>query len=662
MATIDDVKTAVGCLSTVFPQFVAKELASLTDGIASAIQGFTDPLAALGDLNVDSLVDDVAKLSEGDIFGDLVGVAVGLTAQHVRREADGMVAAMAAEYPSVTKRVQQIRNLSSKVVAGVSTTMALVPDLPYVAAQRMCTTIIELASLKQKNLQCLRKHITQLSNAVLVLAKSVATYKDETFEDLTAASALIGQVITDLTLSQRVHDGVTSFDVTAFDRAREEMIQIARLLTPDKDGTSLIDAAGILTEGSVTAADVTRGNRKLVTLVIPSLIQLIEVEASAVVTQTQVLNYYVGKLSAVIGNYRRAGQTSQVQAQRTRAIKEIKARLLDLAGRIDLARTRQALAATSGEMLLWSSRAKTIIATMDRVKELTLQEGSIEGPDKALALELAFQQLLASLTTIANDQTVAGIEDPLVLRDKVLGVTKGARRIVKDLETGRTTTSRLTNFHAFVYVAVTSQVSMINASESVAAQQKAACQTYAAIPLQAGAKFDAMQDAMRQLNMDRGVDLLTTGGFEEFLNADLETLSYLGIAIQCLSHGINGTDDAQTRQQIGAIRDGLIAQRSNADIAAADSADQGRFRFVKKLKQKVAEIQKNAKTIDAIVAELKVVLEAAGESVSQSFATLQALNGIAGNIDHLMVGAGGRLAAGLEEFSAHPNAGVVLCD
>jgi hypothetical protein len=86
MASIDDVKTAFGCLSTVFPQFVAKELAALTDEIATSIQGFTDPLTALGDINVDSLVEDVATLSEGDIYNNLGRAAVGLVGQYARRE------------------------------------------------------------------------------------------------------------------------------------------------------------------------------------------------------------------------------------------------------------------------------------------------------------------------------------------------------------------------------------------------------------------------------------------------------------------------------------------------------------------------------------------------------------------------------------------------
>lgn len=662
MASIDDVKLAAGCLSTVFPQFVAKELATLTDQIATAIQGFTDPLAALADLNVDSLIADVATLSEGDIYSNLGAAAGGLAAQHVRREAGDILGVMAAEYPSVTKRVHSIRNLSSNVALSASSMLALLSDMPYVAAQKMCEVIIELDDLKIRNLQCLKKHIAQLSNAVLVLAKSVETYKDETFEDLDEVAALLVQVQASLVLSQLVKNGKTVFDARAFDRARQQLSDASALLTPDKDGTSLLDATEILAFGSVTSADVTLGNRKLTMLVIPSLIQLIEVEVSAVISQVQVINYYISKLSLVIGNYRRAGQTSKVAEQRSRAIREIQSRLANLAERIDLARSRQALRAASGEMLLWSSRVKTILATMVRVNQLTMQEGSPEGPDKAYLLEQSFQALLTGLTAIENEETAVGIENPLLLRDRVLALTKGARRIVKDLESGRTTANRLATFHQLAADTASSQVSRIYRSSLVAEQQRDLCESFAAISLKTSAKFGVLQESLRSLGLDRGADLLTTGEFEEFLNADLEALSYLGIAIKCLAHGIKGTDDAQTRLQIGKIRDGLIAKRSNQDIAAADGADQKLLRSVTKLKGEVAVIQKNAKAIEGIVSELKVILAAAGEAVDQSFEQLQALDGFSANVDHLAVGAGGRLAAGLEEFSEHPNAGVVLCD
>src|SRR5690606_2441287 len=298
----------------------------------------------------------------------------------------------------------------------------------------------------------------------------------------------------------------------------------------------------------------------------------------------------------------------------------------DLIARIELAVVRGNIRAASGEMLLWASRVKSILVTMDSVKELTLQEGSIEGPDKAFLLEQEFKKLLTDLTSISNDDTKAGIENPLTLRDQVYSLAKGARRLLKDLEDGRTNENYLATFHALALTTATKQASRTEQSIAVATQQKAICQRFADIDLAFAPRYDALIDSLRQLGMDRGVDMLNAGSFTEFLDVDLSMLSYIGAAIECLKHGIEATDDAQTRAQLQRMRDDLIAQRSNIEIAAADSADQGRSRLVDRLKSKISTIQKNAKTVESIVAEFKELLSAAGESLDQSLEGLEKFN------------------------------------
>ena len=82
MASAEDIEQAYACLSIVFPEFVAKEMAAATDQIVATIQGFSDPLAAIGDLNVDSLVDDVATL-EG--HGAIPGAGRAAVPPHAQR-------------------------------------------------------------------------------------------------------------------------------------------------------------------------------------------------------------------------------------------------------------------------------------------------------------------------------------------------------------------------------------------------------------------------------------------------------------------------------------------------------------------------------------------------------------------------------------------------
>jgi hypothetical protein len=659
VATQEDITHAIGCLSTVFPQFVAKELATLSDQILAGVQGFTDPLTAIGDTNLDALIDGVATLSEGDVFSNLGQAAAGLSAQFVLREASELMDEMARRNPSVAKRVQQIGNMASQLLASGSLMASLLPDLPYAAAQRMCETIIDLTTLKINNLVCLRKHITQLINCIIVLAKNVDTYVDETLANLAEASATLKIVQQELNRSQRLQGGVIIFDSLAFDRARLRLGEVGRLLTPDKDGTSILDVAQILTFGSVEAGHVNLANRALVTLVIPSLLNLVEVEVSAVFTQTQVINFHIEMLAQVIQSFRDSQKTSPVAEARARLIAIIRERLEELGSRIDLAIARKSTRAASAEMLLWSSRVKSILAMMDQVKELTLQEGSIEGPDKAFALEQAFQGLLAKLTAINNDVTVLGIEDPTDLRNKVLGLVKGARRIMDDIDAKRTNSNRMATFHQQALQVAVAQASAVQDSINVAAEQKRACEEFAAIDLAVRDRFDQLVNSLRLLGLDRAVDLLNVGRFQTFFESDLDSLSYLGVVIKCLSDTINGLDDAQTRQQIIAIRDSLVGKKTNQDVAAADTADSGRTRMITKLQETIADIQRNAKAVETIAAEVKRIGEQIGVN---AVAAVEGFKTFLGNIDHLAVGAGGRLAAGLEEFSKHPNAGVVACE
>jgi hypothetical protein len=659
MATDDEIKQSIGCLSTVFPQFIAKELANLTDQIFAGVQGFTDPLQAIADLNLTNLLDDVGTLSGGDVFDDMSAVAGGLLTQYTQRELDDSLREIREDYPGATKAVQKMANYSSQIIQSGMLMMSLYKDMPYAAAQRMGEMIIRLVDLKIKNLKCLQRHVVQLVNAILVLAKNVETYKDDTFSELDDASEFLATVKLELINSRRLSGGVVSFDVEAFERAREAMLRVTNKLTPDQDGTSIMDVAAILTFGSVDEAHYSLSNRALTTLVIPSLVNLMEVEIGAVNTQISVINFYIEKMAGVIQSFQNAANTSRVAEQRSRAIVDIQVRVENLCERIDLSRARKNLRAAQAEMLLWSSRAKAIIVLMDRVKQLAFKEGSLEGDDAAFAIEEAFQQLLTDLTSISNNATVLGIEDPTLLTGKVLALTSGARRISKDLDDGRANPNDMATFHALAVTSATSQVSDIEASITVAQDQRAACVRFNEIEIAVTPQLNQLVDSLRQLGLDRGVDLIDTGSFEEFLDADLDTLSYLGIAIKCLKDALSGIDDVQTRQQITDIRDNLIGEETNLRIAAVDSAASGLTRFIDTTKEKIASIQKSAKTVEAIVAQLEELGTQIGLNIDEAKA---GYNAFRGNLAQLDVGAGGRLAAGLEEFSDHPNGGVVLCD
>jgi len=661
MTTSAQLNHAVGCLSTVFPQFVAKELATLIDGIMSGVQGFSDPLAAISDLQLDSLIGNVAALSEGDVFKNLDLVAAGLATQFVSRELEETMATRSEEFTTTTKRVHQVRNLGERALSTIHAAMGLYADMPFAAAQHMCKIIISMVELKNANLDCMRKHIVQLSNSIAVLAKNVETYKDTTLANLDTISALLEVAIAETTASQRTIGGGLVFDASAFERARDVLVEISLLMAPPQTTTSIMDVANILTFGSISTAHVEHENVMLVHVAIPSLIMLIEAEMSASASQSDLINHMVSALGQLLESFRGAANTSKVQTQRFRVISEIHRRLDDLRGRVDVARRRKSVKAASAEMLLWSSRVKSMIAMIDQVKQLAFVEGSVEDVGQTAVIQAGFDALLAELGSISSDNgsTAGGIEDMTLLRSKVYALTKGAQRYQEDLDAGRSSPSKSETFHALVAQTSGDQVSAIEESIIVANAQKAACQRFLEYQIDGSENYAQILDTMRQLNFDRGVDLLSSGSFTAFLDSSPEVLSYLGTVIKCLTETINGLDDVQTRQQIMGMRDGLVAKRTNQEVASADSSDKGLTRFIENLQQQMTDIQKNAKTVEAILddlkklgAQLQIDLSAAGAG----------MNAFAANRDRLAVGAGGRLASGLEEFSKHPKAGVPLCE
>lgn len=662
MPTADEIKEAVACLSTVYPQYTQKTLADLTDKITSVVQSFTDPLAALDDLNVDSMVDKVKEDSGLDTFGNMEDIAVGLLSQYVKRDSSSFTDSLSKEFDSVTKRVQGIRNLSNKVVQTGSQMLALFPDMPYVAAQKMCESMIKVIDLKIGNLLCLRKHIVQLTNCVLILANNAEDYRADTLAEIELAAKAIDTVEIELVNSQRLNaSSEVVFDNLAFERARQAMLGAINYLTPPQDGDNILAEADFITQGGVGTTQITKANRSMVTMAIPQLIKLIEVEASAVTSQIAVINYHVEALTAVINQFRIAGKSSRVQTMRSRAIEDIKKKVSKLALSIDVSLARESTRSLGEEMLAWASGAKTIVAAMNSVKDLTLQEGSIEGPDKAFELQKALEKLLDGLITIGDNniaETQDGIEDSSDLTQRVVALTKGAHRILGDLENGTTTENRLATFHLLSLQTATLQVNTIDDSIAVAREQKVLCEEFAAIDMEVRERYDEMLGSMRQLGLDRAVDLLSVGKFDDFLSSDLDELSYLGVGISCLTNALGAIDDSQTRGELIGIRDEMVSRQTNQEVAAADSSDQGRSRIIGDVKSGISAIQKNAKTVEAISDKLKALADKLDIDLDVSIGDTPAF---LGNLDHLSVGAGGRLSVELEDLSEYANAGVVRC-
>ena len=658
MATPDQLTTARGCLALDFPQFVAKELAHLTDDITSALQTVTDPIGALADLNTQGVIDGVAEISQGDIMSNLADAVTGFGVDAIRREANGMLAAMSTAFPNATKRVLDLLNTTEQLVTAGSLILSLVPETPYLAAQRMCTEIVRLIDLKVANLECLRKHVGQLSNAVTVLLETNKTYKDSTLADLVTISAKLATVETELIRSSVIRAGQRVFDAKAFGRARDTLQQVSAILAPARmDSGSVLGISELLIFGSTDSAVLTPSNVKLSTMVIPPLLEMIKVEASAIATQTSVINNYLEALFEVLGNYAAAPVSTKMKELRARLISDLLSRTRDLHERVNLAYARKSVRLASAESMLWASRVKTMLSMMDKVKETTLKEGSIDGPDRAAALAAELERLFDEIRAINSEHTVAGVEDVTELQTKATALALGAERIVASFDTRPPSQNQMATFNQLATQTALRSHSLADQSTADATRLRSACQRFAQLPIANKQKYDQLLDTLGHLGLDRAKDLLTLGKYADYINAGIDDLSYLGLIIKCLKEIIDATDDTQTKASIGRIREKLIGQRTNQSLSLVDRA-QRRTNFIGTLQDRIDEIQHNAKVVAGVLEQFKELADKVGVNVT---AAISGISELATNADHLAVGAGGRLATGLEQFSKHPNAGVPLC-
>jgi hypothetical protein len=650
VATSEDITKAIGCLSTNVPSFIAKEIATLTDQLTIGIQSIADPIAAAADINLEELVSGVTELSQGSIVENLAGAGIALIAEQASRELDEMMNIMSSGYSSTTKRAHAVANMADKMATTGMLFITAFADTPYVVAQRIARILVGLCDRKITNLENLKRHLTQLSNAVLVLVENSLTFKDSTLTDLDDLSAALATTETELQRSQKVVGGKIVFDARAFDRAIAALEQADAIIAPARDEANILGVAEVLTFESIDRLDLSRASWKTATLAVPQLCAIAAVEMSAIESQTSVINYHLGALESVTTNYQNAMRSNKAKLLRERAVFEILSRVQDLKDRVDASRARAVLWESSSDMILWSARTKSMLSMMAQVKKTTLTEGAVD-PDSAAALETALHKALEEIGGINEEDTVAGIEDVAPLKLKVNAVIVAAKKIVDKLSKGVVSKSELRTFHALMAQTALLQTSKLDVSVSVAARIRNALEPLLTIEIGSAAKFQKLLDMLGQFGFDRAVDTLGLGGFAPFLDLGIEKMSYLASVIDCIGSTINTLDDVQTRKQLGAIRNKFVSRQTNQQLAAADSVDGGRIKFITRLRDDIAEFQKNAATVKGIYEQVKKLGEQLGVNLQEASA---AATGFMGDLQHLEVGEGGRLKKDALEYSKNP--------
>jgi len=677
MATADELLTEIACLGATFPTFVSREITKLTEQFVTAVKSFQNPFAKSGDLSVAGLLSEVASLAQGTAAGDTTQASQGMVDQFASGELSAMTPGVLP--PPSGNRIQDVLGLEQGIAGNAMMTMSLIPETPFIVAQRMCETLLQVVDIKLENLNCLRRHIIQISNTLLVLMHTRDAAITNMDIDLDAVSSYLAIANAEFTKSRRSTSAGISFDTKAFERGRAALDSALRALSPVLPGghqsilaiENVLEAQGILPPVMTTAA-----NARISMMVVPQLSNIIVAEIEAVKQQTSVINYYIQHLRDVVNNYSSSPAAQKVIAIRLQTVDTLLARLTRLKTDVDGARanqrhyndlrTGQAIAQTNdrtnviaAQMIPWSSALLSAQALAAKIQASQFVAGSLDAAtDKAM--KATYGELTKAFDEINSDHVVKGIEDVTDLAAKCTGIAKQAKILMSRMDDLSSTDADLKTFQVIVSGTAIQMNGILGTSIETCIAIKAAVQPMILLSILARPSIDNMIDALNSMGLDRAKDTLSVGLFADFMGMPIAEMSYLGAAIKCMTGAANVIDDAFIRRKLTSIRDDLVAKLTNLKLFSMNAIEFGGLRKSHEIRSAIAAIQKDAETVKGIVKFLTDEAKKLGAVVSTVAIDAASLGAMAASTDHLAIGAGGRFASDIIDVS-RPSAGVPAC-
>jgi len=658
MATEKGLSDAIGCMATVFPQFLTREIAKLTSEIVSAAQAITDPLAAIGDTNAQSLVDEAASTSVDNITDNLKSTAEGLVGAFALREANKRINEMFGSDSSAIKKIQKSAKVGEQIVANSMLLFSIFKEAPFVAAQRMCEKIVSLSNLKIKQLECMKKHIVQMNNVVSVLAKS----KNEIVNfdaELKQLSAELDLAKRDLRISViRSGDGTVSFDENALARAVGNLKDADAILDPKSSDLNLLDVANILTSGTTSSEHITTSNIKLASMILPHVAFLLEAEMSSVTNVTRVIDFYLSGMVDVLNSFRSSSTSCSVARIRARTIQSLCDRVESVRNEIEEALSSSSSRGKTARSLLWASQIKSITTAADKVQSAAFVAGSSQGMTEAEILQSAYDGLINNINQINSTNVTSAVDDIFDLSILVTAVRKSGTRLLESLDERPLTDDQLLNFTVLVAQTATGANNRIEESIKASMDLRDTCQDFVSINIGFREDYDNLMTLFETLGFDRAKDLLDSGRFTDFFDTSISGLSYLTTAIDCLKDAALGVDDVQSRNEIASLRDELQSRRSNQLLSAADNLNFGATRILDDAKARLQDFERKKKLATSIVSKLTNLAKSLDFDVAKLGNGFDQMDG---DMKSLEVGANGSLSPELDEFIGRAGSGVPIC-
>ena len=639
--TLDELTETIGTLSLIFPQFVTKQIAALTDQFTSSIAAIENPLADCGDLNIASLLQGMGQLIAGSVSGSLTQMSPSMLPNAVTSELQGMTP---GQIPAPSgNRITDMLNLSSTVAGNSMLMLAFLPEAPYVAAQKICATIVSLTTLKLKNLRCLQKHTVQLANVISILIdrRDVSTGLGQT---LATMATQLQTAIAEFNKSRFSTPNGIVFDVKAFDRGRAAIDQVISTMAPaiSDPSTVILAATSVLTGNAPLPPSLqTMENALLALHVAPQLISMIQSEVSAINEQTHVINQYLKSLRAVVANYAAAGSSSVLRELRLQAIGSIILKLRDMLDQVGGAISIGKAAQTSAQLLVWNARLQAIKTLAVNIRSEVFSAGSSQGTEDATRLGKAYDSLIAALASINSQHVIAAVDDITDLVRLCSGVATLGQSILNQIDNEEVVPlSSMRTFQLLVCQAASNSKNRIAESGVATQQLQDACSAMLSVTMPGLATFEKISTSMNQLGMDRAQDLLNSGAFSELLALDLDDMSYLGMAIGAMTQAMNTITDQGFQNQLGTITDDLVAMRTDKLLTASDNLEFAGLRQIQQVEDAVAALQQSAAVVKSILGYVQGVADQLGAPAVDPGMFPEMLT----DIDHLAIGGGGRLA------------------
>lgn len=645
MAASSDLLQSIACLGQAFPQYVQQQIAKLTDEFVATLQTLPNALGQVGDLGLGQLAADIAKNAAGDVLG-AIGQVAGIVGQLASTELGSLIPS--ALTASTGNRAQDILNLGASVAGSAMLTLALVPETPFVLAQRMCETLSQLLGVELQTLSCLGKHILQLSNvmAVLVHLRPLAT--SVLAVDLLTVDGELNTAINELTASRRSRGGVLGFDGAAFDRGRAALERALRTLMPKLEGQSVLSLGSALFANVALPPELaTPANARLALAAVSQLVFVIRKEALALEAQVSTIRYYLQQLKTVVTNYRATPAAQSVIALRLQTVSALVARVQDIEQSVHAARVADPAHASASNLVAWAVGLQAILALASSIRAGELIEGAVDAAVDA-ALKATYGALIEAINRINSAHVQEGADDVTDLVAASLGLCTQAELLVGRLGEVGTADSELRTFQVLVANTAIKMGGRLGESERAAVELQLACGPFLLLSIAARASVDKLLSALSELGLDRGRDLISSGQFAEFFGASFDNLSYTGSAISCLTEALAGIDDAGLRRQVAAIREDLIGQKTNELLSAADTVDTAGLRRTSAIQGELAALQASAQTISGIVDYLKSL----AQGLSLDLSSIDSLGQMrfAGDTDFLAIASGGSLGTAVRSL------------